>query len=416
MARDSVWDYPIQVNLDPWGISCHQSTSRQARRKKLNGRANRHSCVARRCFGRFAALGLGLLAILVAGLLFVLATTAYALSFGDVGASHPYVTAISDLASRGLINGFPDGTFRPDAPVEREQFAKMIVKTLGLPVSAADADPFTDVPRNLDPADPFYPDKYVAVCYEKGLTDAKTPTTFAPFDDLSRAQLITFVARAANLPDPPASYSPPFGNFSAEHYSWARKAAYAGLLDGLQGMGPSFDFFQSASRGECAQVLHNLLLLTQPANTRSTLSPPATLGAAPANANTSNDPGLANGTARRGSLHGVERIFRNPYVITGICVVLLALGAVLIVVRRARSARGQRQDSTGPIAPSATQEDVQTLLREWREKKPLISPWPEMENRNPSSDDALLHARGSADVTLWNELVKLAESRTRPEA
>ena len=256
----------------------------------------------------------------------------------------------------------------------------------------------------------------MAVCYEKGLTDAKTPTTFAPFDDLSRAQLITFVARAAILPDPPASYSPPFGNFSAEHYGWARKAAYAGLLDGLQGMGPSFDFFQSASRGECAQVLHNLLLLTQPANTASTLSPPTTLGATPANANTSNDSGLASGAGALGSLHAVERILRNPYVITGICVVLVALGAVLLVVRRARSARGQSQHPTGPIAPSATQEDVQTLLREWQEKKPLISPWPEMENRSPSANNALLHARGSADVTLWNELVKSAESRTRPEA
>ena len=381
----------------------------------MKGRANKRFCVARRSPGRFAAPRFVLLAILVAGILAALATTAYALSFSDVRANDPYVTAISDLASRVVINGFPDGTFRPDTPVTREQFAKMIVKTLGLPVSALDTDPFTDVPSNLDTADPFYPDKYVAVCYEKGLTEAKTPTTFAPLDDLSRAQLITFVARAANLPDTPAAYSPPFGNFSPDHFSWARKAAYAGLLDGLQGMGPSFDFLHSASRGECAQVLHNLLLLTQPKNAGTNLSPAGRPAVAPPNANTSNDPGLANVTATLGSLHEVERILRNPYVITGICAILVALGAVLLVVRRARSARRQSQDSAGPITPSATQEDVQTLLREWRQKKRPISPWPEMENRSPSADDALLHAKGSADVTLWNELVESAESRTRPE-
>jgi len=104
------------MNLHPGGSSCQQRTSRQGRRKKLNGRANRRSRVARPCFGRFAALRLGLLTIGVAGVLFVLATTAYALSFGDVGASQPYETAISDLASRGLINGFAGGTFRLTHP------------------------------------------------------------------------------------------------------------------------------------------------------------------------------------------------------------------------------------------------------------------------------------------------------------
>ena len=381
----------------------------------MNGRANRRSRVARPCFGRFAALRLGLLTIGVAGVLFVLATTAYALSFGDVGASQPYETAISDLASRGLINGFAGGTFRPDTPVEREQFAKMIVKTLGLPVSATDTDPFTDVPANLDPADLFYPDKYVAVCYEKGLTDAKTPTTFAPFDDLSRAQLITFVTRAADLPDPPATYIPPFGNFSPDHYGWARKAAYAGLLNGLQGMGPNFDFFQSASRGECAQVLHNLLLLTQPPNTTSTLRQPAAIGAAQAGADASSAPGPSNGASTLGSLSGEERILQNPYVITGLCV-FVALIAALLVFRRARSARRQSPPPARLTGQTTTREDARVLLRKWAEEKAVLLPPRKLENRTAGADDApplaartpLHPASESADTRLWNELVECA--------
>ena len=270
----------------------------RGRRKRLNEPKNRRFCVARQCFCRFAALKLGLLALVVFGLFFILANTAYAHSFSDLPEDHLYAAAISELASRGVITGFPDGTFRPDAAVAREQFAKMIVKALGLPVSAADTDPFTDVPSNLDSADPFYPDKYVAVCYENGLTEAQTPTTFAPFDDLSRAQLITFVARAANLPDPPASYSPPFGNFSPDHYTWARKAAFAGLLDGLQGIGLSFDFFHSASRAECAQVLHNLSLQAQLVNTGSTLASPATPGGTQLGTDTPNAPSTARDAGR----------------------------------------------------------------------------------------------------------------------
>ena len=401
----------------------------------MEARAITCFCPARRSPGRFAAPRLAFLSLLIAGILAALATTAYALSFSDVPANHPYVAAISDLASREVINGLPDGTFQPDRAVTRQHFAKMIVKTLGLHVSAADADPFTDVPTGLDAADPFYPDKYVAVCYERGLTEAKTPTTFAPFDNLSRAQLITFVARAANLPDPPAAYDPPFGNFSPDHYSWARKAAYAGLLDGLQGMGPGFDFLQNASRGECAQVLRNLLLLTQPKSAGTTLSPSGALPVAQVDAGIWAHPspaGLAPGllqyqtfsgglsagaAAAQGGLLRVQRILSNPYAITGICVVVLAvLAVVVLVVGRSRSARRQSPNPARPIGRSTAQEDAQALLDTWAKEKAVPPlPW-ELENRTIGADDAsplaspapLRRAKSSMDDILWNELVESA--------
>ncbi len=72
------------------------------------------------------------------------------------------------------------------------------------------------------------------------------------------------IARAANLSEPPAAYAPTFtaAQFSPnEHYLNARKAAYAGLLDGLLGVGPSYNFFAGSTRGECAQLLYNLQVL-----------------------------------------------------------------------------------------------------------------------------------------------------------
>jgi hypothetical protein len=85
------------------------------------------------------------------------------------------------------------------------------------------------------------------------------PGTFSPWNEISRAQLITMVGRAAGLPDPPAGYTPPFKNFSNTHYPWARRAAYAGLLQGLQGFSPNWDFWAPATRGEVAAILYNLL-------------------------------------------------------------------------------------------------------------------------------------------------------------
>ncbi|MCL5734596.1 MAG: S-layer homology domain-containing protein [Actinobacteria bacterium] len=179
--------------------------------------------------------------------------------FSDVPQNHPYAAQIYDLANRAIISGFPDGTFRPDASLSRQQFAKVIVLTLGLPVSEDDICPFIDVMTSMPSADPLYPDHYVAVCAAQGITLGKTPSSFAPYDSIYRAQLITMVSRAANLGEPPQDYVPPFGVFDATHYPFARKAAYAGLLDGIQGMGPYFAFFHPATRGEVCALLYNLL-------------------------------------------------------------------------------------------------------------------------------------------------------------
>jgi hypothetical protein len=312
----------------------------------------------------------------------------------------------------------------------------MIVKTLGFPVSAADSDPFIDVPSNLTTVDPLYPDKYVAVCYEKGLTEAKTSTTFAPYENLSRAQLITFAARAADLPDPPATYSPPFGNFSPDHYGWARKGAHAGLLDGLEGMGPSFDFFESASRGECAQVLYNVPLLTQPEDAGVTLGSSVTLPAAQTGANTWTYPSPAGptlglrqyqtlsgsrpgvGVAAFGSPPGLGRILRNPYAVTGICVaVLVALAAATFVVRRVRSTRGRSPHPVRPTSQITSHENARALLRKWTEEKTLPSSPHGLGNRTIIANSApplaspapLRLAASSADTKLWNDLVESAQ-------
>ncbi len=184
-----------------------------------------------------------------------------ATQFSDVPASNPYYAQISDLSGRHVVNGFPNGTFQPEAWVSRQQFAKMIVKSLGLPVSPADACTFTDVDANVDPSDPLYPDHYVAVCAANNITQGLKPDQhlFGPYDNLTRAQLITMVVRATDLVDPPAGYTPPFPVFDDTHYPDARKAAYAGLLTGIQGMGPSYDFFTPASRGEVCDLLYNLM-------------------------------------------------------------------------------------------------------------------------------------------------------------
>jgi hypothetical protein len=179
-------------------------------------------------------------------------------SFSDVSGSTRYADEIMLLAKRGIVSGYSDGRFGPYDRVTRQQFAKMIVLALGRSVSLSSCS-FRDVSSTPNAVDPLYPAGYIAVCAAEGITVGKTPYTFCPYDNITRAQLITMVARAAGLPEPPSSYQPPFANFSAEHYPWARRAAYAGWLDGFVGMGPVFDFWATATRGEVCLLLASLL-------------------------------------------------------------------------------------------------------------------------------------------------------------
>ena len=103
---------------------------------------------------------------------------ALALGFTDVQPGDDYSEAIADLSDQGIINGFTDGTFRPGELVTRQQFAKMIVLTLGLPVTEDDICPFSDVERSG--SNSLYPDNYVAVCAATASPGARPTTPSIP--------------------------------------------------------------------------------------------------------------------------------------------------------------------------------------------------------------------------------------------
>ena len=149
-----------------------------------------------------------------------------------------YAAAITELADEGVITGFRDGTFGPQMPVTRQQFAKMILISLDYRVPPATHSSFGDVEPQPGVDDPLYPIAYVEACAKAGITLGTTANTFCPWDSITRAQLITMVARAVALPDPPAGFVAPFEYFSAQHYPWALRAYAAGLLDGFVDMGP----------------------------------------------------------------------------------------------------------------------------------------------------------------------------------
>jgi len=184
------------------------------------------------------------------------------ITFIDIAAS-PYRPAIEHLAAAGIVSGYPVGDrweFRPGNALWRAQFAKMIVGALGLTVEESMTSPFTDLGAD-DLAD-LYPHEYVAAAYAKHITTGKTATTFGPYLDLTRAQLISMVVRALDQEQPGTLLTPPAGwtgilpASDPTHGVNVAKAEYNGLLAGIALSG--WDIWAKAARGETAQVLDTM--------------------------------------------------------------------------------------------------------------------------------------------------------------
>lgn len=66
-------------------------------------------------------------------------------TFPDVSSRSPYATAINFLVADGVLSGYPDGTFRPDQSVNRAEALKIIFLANHFPTPTAGGDVFGDV-------------------------------------------------------------------------------------------------------------------------------------------------------------------------------------------------------------------------------------------------------------------------------
>ena len=109
--------------------------------------------------------------------------------FCDVPADAYYYEAVQWAVETGVTGGVGDDLFAPDAACTRAQIVTFLWRAAGSPEPQSKAD-FTDVPANA------YYAKAVAWALENGITKGTSAMTFSPDDPCTRAQAVTFLARA----------------------------------------------------------------------------------------------------------------------------------------------------------------------------------------------------------------------------
>ncbi|MGM9943593.1 MAG: S-layer homology domain-containing protein, partial [Lysinibacillus sp.] len=134
----------------------------------------------------------GQAAKILAGIL-KLDTTDMTQLFTDVPAEYEHVAAINALFKKGIIGGYSDGTFRPNAILTRGQLAKILVKAFELKEAQDEQLPFTDIAPDSDLA------TYVQTLLNYSITQGTSATTFSPTNPVTRGQMASFVVRAENV-------------------------------------------------------------------------------------------------------------------------------------------------------------------------------------------------------------------------
>lgn len=110
--------------------------------------------------------------------------------FLDIPSNHVYAKEIAALKKTGIIKGFQDGTFRPNAPITRNQMAKMLVTAFSLPISNAKT-PFIDLQQAYQEA--------VTTLYANGITKGKTAKTFDGQSPVTRGQFAALLLRTEKV-------------------------------------------------------------------------------------------------------------------------------------------------------------------------------------------------------------------------
>jgi hypothetical protein len=115
--------------------------------------------------------------------------------FPDVPPNFWATPFITELARRGVVDGFPDATFRPEQPVTRAQFAVMLEKAFP-PGEPAQPAAFSDVPAN------YWGTNAIAQAVQSGFMQGYPDNQFRPEQQIPKEQAIIALTTGLKIPIP----------------------------------------------------------------------------------------------------------------------------------------------------------------------------------------------------------------------
>lgn len=161
--------------------------------------------------------------------------------------------SIMDLVELGVIQGYPDNSFRPDKKMTRAEFVTIVIKALNLQGSS-DKE-FADTTSH-------WAQDAISTAAGLGIVNGYSDNTFGPDELVTREQIATMVVRAAQIADTESNI-----RFSdvAEISGWARSALAAAIANGLVNGYPDGTLKPqgNTTRAEAATLILRAIQLTK---------------------------------------------------------------------------------------------------------------------------------------------------------
>ena len=167
--------------------------------------------------------------------------------FYDVPNNAYFYEAVKWAVKNGITTGVGDNLFAPEQPCTRAQIVTFLWRAAGSPEPKGAASGMSDVVSGS------YYEKAVAWAIENGITTGTTTSTFSPDATCTRAQAVTFLARALNAKAASAAEfsDVPTDSYFADAVAWA---AANGVTEGIGG--GLFGSDNDCTRGQIVTFLY----------------------------------------------------------------------------------------------------------------------------------------------------------------
>ena len=167
--------------------------------------------------------------------------------FYDVPNNAYFYEAVKWAVENGITDGVGNDLFAPEQPCTRAQIVTFLWRAAGSPEPKGAASGMTDVVSGS------YYEKAVAWAIENGITTGTTTSTFSPDATCTRAQAVTFLARALKAKAASAAEfsDVPTGSYFADAVAWA---AANGVTEGIGG--GLFGSDNDCTRGQIVTFLY----------------------------------------------------------------------------------------------------------------------------------------------------------------
>ena len=185
------------------------------------------------------------------------ATPTAQVAFNDVPSSYWAQTFIQELATRNIIKGFPDGSFRPNDPVTRAQFAAILSQSINKSPIRSSND-FVDLPST------YWATPAIQKAYTIGFMSGYPGNLFKPNENIQRVQILVALANGLSFaPAKPVETTLQAYSDATAIPSYARNSVAAATENKLVVNYPNIKFLnpiQPATRAEVAAFVYQALV------------------------------------------------------------------------------------------------------------------------------------------------------------